>query len=84
MSQAQQPTVKVSRAQRTATLRRRATGVSVGVMLGAFVLVGVTAPLPTEGTEPQAATHGAPTVGAPTQSRSTPVTAARRVRTRQS
>jgi hypothetical protein len=88
------------RFQRTATVRRRATAASLGVLLGAFTIVGVTAALPSHETQTLSPTGAAVTsllgTPAPTSSRSSvtpnspstqaPATASapRRIRTRQS
>jgi len=74
------------RSQRTAVLRRRATAASLGVLLGAFTLVGVTTALPPD--EPQ----GAPTPpsgavanpSSPSSQVRAAASAPRRIKTRQS
>jgi hypothetical protein len=71
------------RAQRTRTIRRRATVAGLGVLLGAFTLVGVTTSLPAE----QQASAPPVSDGAAVTATSRPRQAApapRRIKTRQS
>jgi hypothetical protein len=72
------------RARRTQVIRRRATAAGVGVLLGAFALVGVTTSLPADDSSAASTASPTPTVRAPAQSRQAAATAPRRVRTRQS
>jgi hypothetical protein len=79
------------RSRRTALIRRRATVVSLGALLGAFVLVGVTTPPPAPSTSATVAPVG-PVVladsrlsqGAPAAPAAPVASIPRRIRTRQS
>lgn len=74
------------RAQRTARLRRRATVTGVGVLLSAFVLVGVTTALPSDDPQPSNVPAGTSVTNdgdQPAQGR-VPAAALRRIKTRQS
>jgi hypothetical protein len=74
------------RSQRTRTLRRRATAAGVGVLLGAFALVGVTTSLPADQTAPAMTAPSTAALRAGGQARPAAATtpAPRRIKTRQS
>jgi hypothetical protein len=74
------------RSQRTATVRRRATAASVGILLGAFALIGVTTALPIDPAPATATAPSGPALSATSRPRQPAATApaTRRIRTRQS
>lgn len=80
-------TVTLSRrSQRTAAIRRRATIASVGVLLGAFAVVGATTSLPADQPASASTAPSVPTVSMPAQPRQAApaAPAPRRIKTRQS